>query len=343
MNRPPSPLTMLFSAHTNRRAVITLLGSAAAWPLTARAQQPAEPRRIGVLIGLAKDDPEGQARIAALRDSLDKLGWSDGRNLRIEVRWGAGDVERFRMYASELLALMPDLILASGGAPMQVLQQAAPTVPVVFVSVLDPVGAGYVESLARPGGSVTGFTLFEYGTSAKWLELLKEVAPRITRAAVLRDPAATSGTAQFASIQAVASSFGVEVSPVDMRDATEIEHGLATFAQGAPGGLIVASGARAIVHRNLIIALSGRHKFPSVYFDRAFAIAGGLVSYGPNQIEPHRRAAGYIDRILKGEKPADLPVQAPTKYELVINLKTARALGLEIPPTLLARADEVIE
>jgi putative ABC transport system substrate-binding protein len=327
-----------------RRDVLTLLGgAAAAWPVGARAQQGVRIRRVGVLIGLAEDDPLGQVRIGAFRQTMQQLGWTDGGNVRIEVRWGAGDANRLRKYAEELVALAPDAILASGGVTMQALQHANTVVPVVFTSVLDPVGAGYVASLARPGSSATGFTLFEYGVSAKWLELLKEIAPQLRRAAVLRDAAATSGTAQFASIQAVASSTGVELSPVGGRNASEIEDAITAFARGSTGGLIVAAGALATVHRELLTALASRHKLPAIYFERLFVSAGGLMSYGPDQVDPHRRAAGYVDRILKGEKPADLPVQAPVKYELVINLRTAKALGLTVPQTLLVAADEVIE
>jgi putative ABC transport system substrate-binding protein len=326
-----------------RREFIAGIGSAAAWPLVARAQQSDRVRRIGVLISVAADDPEGQARISAFQQGLQQLGWTDGHNVHIEVRWGAGDGDLRRKYAAELVALAPDIIMASGGVTMQGLQQATRSVPVVFVAVVDPVGAGYVASLARPGGNATGFTLFEYGISAKWLELLKEIAPRLTRAAVLRDATATSGTAQFASVQAVASSLGVELSPIGMREAGEIEHDVTVFARQPNGGLIVPAAALAVFHRELIITLAIRHKLPAVYFARLFVTAGGLISYGPDQVDQHRRAAGYVDRILKGEKPADLPVQAPTKHELVINLKTARALGLTIPNSILARADEVIE
>ena len=271
------------------------------------------------------------------------MGWTDGRNVRIDIRWGAGDADRIRKYAAELVALAPDVILATGSAAVGPLLQATRTVPIVFVHVADPVGAGFVESLARPGGNATGFTTFEYGMSGKWLELLKEIAPGVTRAAVLRDPAIAAGIGQFGAIQSVAPSLGVEVSPVDVRDAGEIERAVAAFARAPNGGLIVTASALAIVHRDLIITLAARHKLPAVYFARYFVTGGGLISYGPDLVDQYRRAAGYVDRILKGEKPADLPVQAPTKYELVINLKTAKALGLDVPPTLLARADEVIE
>jgi ABC-type uncharacterized transport system substrate-binding protein len=328
-----------------RREFITLLGGAAvAWPLAARAQQPAKVPRIGVLTaGSAADDPDGQARSAAFLQGLQQLGWTDGRNIRIDYRVGAGDADNMRQYAAELVALAPDVILASGTATMAPLLQATRTVPIVFAQVTDPVGAGFVDSLARPGGNATGFVLFEYSISGKWLELLKEIAPRVTRAGVIRDPAQTAGTAQFAAIQSVAPSLGVEISPVNVRDAAEIERSVAAFARSADGGLIVTASALSVVHRDLIVNLAARHKLPAVYYRRIFATDGGLISYGPNVAEQNRRAAGYVDRILKGEKPADLPVQAPTKYELVINLKTAKALGLAIPPAVLARADEVIE
>jgi putative ABC transport system substrate-binding protein len=307
-----------------RRDFITLLGGAAAWPLAARAQQPGGMRRIGVLMNLAVDDPESQARIIAFVQGLQQLGWAEGRNLRIDIRWGADDPDRSRRYAAELVALAPD-------------------VPIVFTTVGDPVGGGFVESLARPGGNATGFMLFEYSISVKWLELLKEIAPYVRRTAVLRDPATASGAGQLGAVQSVAPSFGVELSPVGVRDAGEIERAIAAFAREPNGGLIVTGSALATVHRELIITLAARHKLPAVYYERAFAKSGGLISYGPDRVDPYRRAAGYVDRIVKGEKPADLPVQAPTKYELVINLETAKALGLEIPATLLARVDEVIE
>jgi putative ABC transport system substrate-binding protein len=333
---------MLLSRHTRRRTFITLLGGAVAWPLAARAQQDERMRRIGVLVAVA-DDPEGQARVTAFVQALQELGWTVGRNVRIDIRWAAGDAERYRRYAAELVALAPDAILAGGGAVVPSLLQATRTVPIVFTQTPDPVGAGFVNSLARPGGNVTGFTVFEYGISAKWLELLKEIAPRVTRAAVIRDAAIASGTGQWGALQSVAPSFGVELSPVNMLDAGEIERAVAAFARSPNGGLILTGSALAIVHRDLIVTLAARYKLPAVYYDRHFVTAGGLISYGPNSIDPHRRAAGYVDRILRGEKPADLPVQAPTKYETVINLKTAKALGLEIPQTVLARADEVIE
>jgi putative tryptophan/tyrosine transport system substrate-binding protein len=326
-----------------RREFITLLCGAAAWPLAARAQQRERMRRIGVLMSLAADDPEGQARLTAFVQGLQELGWTDGRNVQIDYRWPAGDAERIRRYAAELAALAPDIILAGGGAVVPSLLQATRTIPIVFTQTPDPVGAGFVESLARPGGNVTGFTVFEYGIGAKWLELLKEIAPHVTRAAVIRDAAIASGIGQWGAIQTAAPSFGVELRPVDVRDASEIERAVAAFARSANGGLIVAASTLAIVHRDLIVTLAARHKLPAVYTNRFFVRSGGLISNGPDSVAPHRRAAGYVDRILKGEKPADLPVQAPTKYEMVINLKTAKALGLEIPPTVLARADEVIE
>ena len=326
-----------------RREFITLLGGAAAWPLAARAQQGGRMRRVGVLQNLASDDPAEQARLMAFGQGLQELGWTIGQNVRIENRWSAGDPERIRRNTEEMVALAPDVILASGNAGVAPLLQATRTVPVVFVIVPDPVGAGFVDSLARPGGNATGFIAYEYGLSGKWLEVLKEIAPGVTRAAVIRDPALASGPGQFAAIQSIAPSLGVEVSPVNVRDAGEIERAITAFAHSPNGGLIVTGSALVGIHRHLIIALAARHKLPAVYVERTYVAAGGLVSYGSDFLDQYRRAAGYVDRILKGEKPADLPVQAPTKYELVINLKTAKALGLEVPPTLLARADEVIE
>jgi putative ABC transport system substrate-binding protein len=299
-------------------------------------------RRIGVLVNLAADDPELPVRMAAFLQGMQALGWTDGVNMRIDTRWGAADAERIGRSAAELVALAPDVILASGTVTMEVLQKTTRTVPIVFVQVTDPVGVGYVASLARPGGNITGFTHFEYGLSGKWLELLKQIAPGLTRAAVIREPT-TLGIGQLAAIQSVAPSFGVELTPIDVRDNGEIERALTAFARASNGGLIVTTSAPAALHRDLIIALASGHRLPAVYPFRYYVTSGGLISYGPDTIDPYRRAASYIDRILKGEKPGDLPVQAPTKYELVINLKTARALGLEIPPTLLARADEVIE
>jgi ABC-type uncharacterized transport system substrate-binding protein len=326
-----------------RREFMTLLGGAAAWPLAARAQQVEKVRRIGVLQPLAADDPESPARVTAFAQGLQQFGWTDGRNVRIDYRWAAGDTDRYRRYAAELVALAPDVILASSSPAMMSLQQLTRTMPIVFVSVVDPVGAGFVESLARPGGNATGFVLYEYGMSAKWLELLKEIVPLLKLAAVLRDPAIASGAGQYAVIQAAAPSFGVELRAVGVGNAGEIERAITAFARSSNGGLIVTGSALALVHRDLIITLAARHRLPAVYPFRYFAASGGLISYGPNTTDPYRRAAGYVDRILKGEKPADLPVQNPTKHELVINLKTAKAMGLEIPPTLLARADEVIE
>jgi putative ABC transport system substrate-binding protein len=326
-----------------RREFITLLGSAAAaWPITARAQQP-KIRRIGVLMNVAADDPESPGRIAAFAQGLQELGWTIGRDVQVNYRWGAGDADRYRTYAAELVTLAPDVILAVGGAIVGALQQASRTVPIVFVEVVDPVGAGLVASLARTGGNTTGFTLFEYSTSGKWLELLKQVAPRVTRAAVLRDPAIATGIGQFAAIQSAAPSFGVELSALIVRDAGEIERAVIAFARRPNGGLIATASALATVHRQLIITLAARHRLPAIYPYRFFVTPGGLMSYGPDLVDQYRQAAGYVDRILKGEKPADLPVQAPTKFELAINLKTAKALGLTVPPNLLATADEVIE
>jgi ABC-type uncharacterized transport system substrate-binding protein len=307
------------------------------------AQQADQIRRIAVLMTLTMDDLEGQARLTAFVQGLEQLGWTGGRNVRIDTRWGEGDANRYRSYAAELVALAPDVILAGGGSSVGPLMQATRTVPIVFVQVPDPVGAGFVDSLARPGGNATGFTTAEFGMSAKWLELLKEIAPGVTRVAVIRDPAITAGIGEFGSIQSVAPSLRVEVSPVNVRDASEIERSITAFAHSSNGGLIVTSSALAIVHRNLIITLAARHRLPTVYGNRFFVASGGLIAYGSSSIDPYRRAAQYVDRILKGEKPADLPVQASTKYELVINIKTAKALGLQVPPSLLARADELIE
>jgi putative tryptophan/tyrosine transport system substrate-binding protein len=327
-----------------RRAFISLLGgAAAAWPLAGRAQQGERMRRVGVLSGSAPDDPDAQARLAALRQGLQQLGWIEGRNLQIDARWGAGDAAETRKAATELAALAPDVIVPSGSAGAGAVLQATRTVPTVFVIVPDPVGSGFVESLAQPGGNATGFMMFEYGLSAKWLELLKEIAPGVTRAAVLRDPALTAGIGQFAVIQSVAPSVGVDVSAINMRDGAEIERAVTAFARRPNGGLILTASALAAIHRDLVVSLAGRYKLPAVYVSRFFVAGGGLVSYGPDFVDQFRRAAEYVDRILKGEKPADLPVQAPTKYELVINLKTAKALDLSLPPSLLARADEVIE
>src|SRR6266511_213834 len=326
-----------------RREFITLLGgAAAAWPLAAYAQQPERVRRIGSLTGIA-DDSMTQARLATFLETLQQLGWTEGQNVQVDRRWGGGDADRIRKYAAELATLNPDVILATGAPATQQFLLATRTVPIVFVLVPDPVGSGFVESLSRPGGNATGFMQFEYGLSGKWLELLKEIAPGVTRAAVLRDPALPSGIGQFAVIQSVAPSVGVEVRPVSVRDAAEIERAIAAFARSPNSGMIVTSSALTVRHRELIIALAARHKLPAVYYRRYFVATGGLISYGYDTVDQYRRAAGYVDRILKGEKPADLPVQAPTKYELVINLKTAKALGLDVPATVLARADEVIE
>jgi putative ABC transport system substrate-binding protein len=328
----------------NRREFITLLGgAAAAWPLAAGAQQGGARRRIGVLMNFAADNPEGQARAAAFLQGLQQSGWTDGHNVRIDTRWVGSDPDNFRKYAAELIALAPDVILASATLSLAALQQATRTVPIVFANVVDPVGAGFVDSLARPGGNTTGFMPFEYGLSGKWLELLKQIAPGVTRVAVLRNPASPTGPALFAAIQAVAPSLRVEVSPVNVRDAGEIEHAVAAFARSPNGGLIVTPSRLVTGRRELLVTLAARHKLPAVYPDRVFVSGGGLISYGPDLLDQYRRAAGYVDRILKGAKPADLPVQAPVRYQTVLNLKTAKALGLDVPPMLLARADEVIE
>jgi ABC-type uncharacterized transport system substrate-binding protein len=327
-----------------RRQFITLLGgAAAAWPLAAHAQQTDRVRRIGVLMNLAGDDPEGQARLAAFHQGLQEAGWAVGRNLRIEYCWGAGDADRLRRCAAELVALVPEAVLASSGTTVPWLLQATRSVPVVFTQTPDPVGAGFVASLAHPGGNVTGFTNFEYSIGGKFLELLKEIAPQVRRAAVLRDVGDPAGVGQWGAIQTVAPSFGVELRPVDVRDASEIERGLTAMEPGSNSGLIVTGSAPAAVHRELIITLAARQQVPAIYPFRYFAVQGGLVSYGADPVDQFRRAAGYVNRILKGDRAGDLPVQAPTKYELVINLKTAKALGLDVPQTLLARADEVIE
>jgi putative ABC transport system substrate-binding protein len=326
-----------------RREFLTLLSAAAAWPIAARAQQPERMRRIGVFMNLPSDDPEGQARNAAFLQTLGGLGWIVGRNMTIEYRWTSGDLEQIRKSATELVALTPDVIFAVGALDVAPLRQLTRTIPIVFAQVTDPVGNGFVESMARPGGNATGFALFEFGISLKWLELLKEIAPHVTRAAVVRDSALTASIAQMAAIQGVAPSFRVELRAVDTRDAADIERGIAAFAREPNGGLIVVTGSTAIARRDLIIAAAAKHRLPAVYPSRIFAAGGGLASYGPDTINSFRLAAGYVDRILKGEKPADLPVQAPTKYETVVNLKTAKALGLIIPPGVLAIADEVIE
>ena len=338
----PKPEGHLARRLGRRTFLATLLGGAAAWPLVARAQTE-RLRRIGIISSASSDDPEYQVRFGAFLQELQRLGWIIGRNIRIETRWTRGDAEDARKYAAELVALNPDVILASGISTVVALLQLTRTVPIVFPAVYDPVAAGVVESLARPGGNVTGFMTAEYSIGGKWLELLKEIAPSMTRVAVLRSPASRSSASQFAAIQAVAPSLRMEINPLNMQDDDEIERAVTAFARSPNGGLIVTTGPPAILHRNLIVSLAARHKLPAVYYERYFIAAGGLASYGPDFVDQFRRAAGYVDRILKGEKPADLPVQAPTKYELVINLKAAKALGLEIPPTLLARADEVIE
>ena len=326
-----------------RRVFITLLGGAAAWPLSVRAQQGERVRRIGVLMILDVDDTESSARVAALTQALQQLGWTAGRNVQIEYRWGADSGDQAGTHAAELVALAPDVILTVGVPALAAVKKVTSTVPIVFVNIVDPVGAGFVESLARPGGNTTGFISYEYGTSAKWLELLKQIAPGVTRVAVLRDAGISSGIGQYAVIQAAAPSFGVELRPVDVGGADEIERAVAAFASSSNGGMIVTSSPSAAAHRVAIVALAARHRLPTVYSFRYLATSGGLISYGPDTTDPFRRAAGYIDRILKGAKPADLPVQAPTKYELVVNLKTAKALGLDVPASVLARADEVIE
>jgi putative tryptophan/tyrosine transport system substrate-binding protein len=326
-----------------RREFITLLsGAAAAWPMAARAQQNAV-RRVGVLLPATAEDAEFQARVGAFLQALEQLGWRIGRDVRIDTRWATAKADDIRRHASELAAHPPDVILAHGASAVGPLQQVSRAAPIIFVNVADPVGAGYVDSLARPGGNLSGFMSIEYSMGGKWLELLKNIAPGVTQAAVLRDPTQGSGTSQFAAIQAVAPSLRVEVNPVNLRNAGEIERALAEFARAPNGGLIVTAGGLAIRHRDLIVSVAARHRLPSVYFERLFVTAGGLISYGVSEIDQYRRAAGYIDRVLKGEKPADLPVQAPTKYETVINLKTAKALGLAVPASVLARADEVIE
>jgi putative ABC transport system substrate-binding protein len=325
-----------------RRAFITLVGGAAAWPVHARAQQSERVRRIGVLMPFTAGDPEVQARSAVFEQSLQQLGWTVGRNLQIDYRSAGGDADSIRRHAAELVALAPDVIMTVGSLTVAPVQQATRTIPIVFTNVADPVGAGFVQSLTRPGGNATGFTNFEYSMSGKWVELLKQIAPGVTRAAVIRDAAAAAGIGQFSAIQSAAQSLGVELAPVGVRDVAEIERGVTAFARSGNGGLIVTAGGTGF-RRDLIIRLASRHKLPAVYPFRYYAKDGGLITYGPDTLDPNRRAAEYVDRILKGEQPADLPVQAPVKYELVINLKTAKALGLEIPPTLLARADEVIE
>jgi putative ABC transport system substrate-binding protein len=326
-----------------RREFIAGLGGVASLPLAAYAQQASTTKSVAILMNLQEGDPEGQARLAAFFQGLRTSGWTQGSNLQTDIRWGAGNAERMRKYAAELVALSPDVILASTSTTVDALLQATRTVPIVFVQFIDPVGSGVVATLSRPGGNATGFTSFEYGTSGKWLELLKRILPRVTRAGVLRDPAITAGIGQFAAIQAVAPALGVELTAMDVRDAGEIERAISAFADGANGGLIVTGSPLAAVHRDLIISLSTRYRLPTVYFARYFVQGGGLISYGPDFVDQYRRAAEYVDRILKGETPAQLPVQAPTKFELAINIKAAKALGLEMPPDLISIADEVIE
>ena len=327
-----------------RREFITILGGAAAvWSVGALAQQPEQLRRIGVLMQIGERDAESKIQVAAFLQSLKDLGWIVGRNMRIDTRWGGGDDDLIRKYAAELVGLAPDVVLAPGGTVVGALQKASRTVPIVFVNVTDPIGRGYVDSLSHPGRNASGFTSFEFGMGGQWLQLLKETAPGVMRVAVLRDPVITAGVGYLAAIHALAPSFRIEVNPVDVRDASDIERAVAAFALKPNGGLIVTADPAAITHRELVIDLASRHRLPAVYPFRYFAAEGGLISYGPDAVDAFRRAAGYVDRILKGERPADMPVQAPTKYELVINLKTAKALGITVPPSLLARADEVIE
>jgi putative tryptophan/tyrosine transport system substrate-binding protein len=328
-----------------RRNFIALFGGVATgWPLLARAQQGEGVRRIGVLEGIAEGDAGGKANLAAFFQSFQRLGWSDGRNVRFDIRWGGGDADRVRRYAAELAALSPDVILSIGPNSVAALLQTTRTIPIVFLLVPDPVGAGFVDSQAEPGGNATGFIMFEYSLAGKWLELLKEIAPETTRVGILRDPSITAGTGQFAVIQSVAPLAGVDLRPIDVRDPAGIERSIASLSRSPNSGLIVTASTPSVFNRELIIALAARYKVPAVYYERnLYAKAGGLISYGPDFLDQHRRAAGYVDRILKGEKPADLPVQAPTKYELIVNLRTARALGLAVPSSVLSRADEVIE
>jgi putative tryptophan/tyrosine transport system substrate-binding protein len=326
-----------------RREVILALGAGAAWPLMARAQQGQRLRRVSALMNLAAEDPVSIARAKAFAQGLQALGWIDGRNVQVDYRWAASKADLFQRYTAELVALAPDIILAAGAGALPALLQATQTIPVVFVHVTDPVGNAYVASLSRPGGNVTGFLSFEYNLAAKWVEVLKEIAPNVRRVGVLRDASVSYGIGQFAVIQSVAPSLGVDVTPINLRDIAEIERDITALARSANAGLILTAAPSGPLHRDLVIALAARHKLPAVYIERLFATAGGLISYGPDFVDQYRRAAGYVDRILKGEKPADLPVQAPTKYELAINLKTAKAVGITVPPTLLARADEVIE
>jgi putative tryptophan/tyrosine transport system substrate-binding protein len=328
---------------SSRRELIALLGGAVAWPLAARAQQAERMRRVGVLMNSTADDAEAQARLAAFRAGLRQLGWTDDGNIQVDTRWGAGDVRRLRSAAEQLIASAPDVVLAGVGGTVVALKQATSTVPIVFAQDIDPIGLGHIASMARPGGNITGFTQFEFTLSGKWPQILKEMAPKVTRAAVLRNSSTPGGIGQWAVIQAAASPTGMELSPVGNGDAGEIERGITAFASSPNGGLIVAVSASAIQHRQLVVELAARHRLPAVYPYRYYVAGGGLISYGVNLDRLYRQAAGYVHRILKGEKPSDLPVQAPTKYELVINLKTAKTLGIDVPPTLLARADEVIE
>jgi len=327
----------------HRREFVMLLGTAAAWPLAANSQQQERIRRIGMLTGITGEDVQTKARIAAFLQELQKLGWTEGRNVRMDIRAGAGNLTTIRKYAAELVALEPDVIVGSGATPVAQLLEATHTVPIVFTIVVDPLGAGFIDKLSRPGGNATGFMMFDYSLSGKWLELLKQVVPSVTQVAVLRDTFSSAGVGQFAVIQAVAPSLGVEVSTINAGDARQMDRAVAAFAREPNGGLIVTASPSTVVHRDLIVSLAARHKLPAVYFDRTPVAGGGLISYGPDLIGQFRQAAGYVDRIFRGEKPANLPVQAPNKYQLVINLKTAKELSLTIPPAVLARADEVIE
>jgi putative tryptophan/tyrosine transport system substrate-binding protein len=334
---------LLYETEMRRRTLLFLLGSAVGWPLNARAQSDNRKKRVGVIMLLAPDDPVAKVRIGTFRQALRELGWTEGENLQVDYRWSVGPADQVRIDAAQMAALAPDVLLATGSPAVAALQQTSRALPAVFVLVSDPVGAGFVDSLARPGGNATGFTNFEYGLSAKWLELLKEIAHGVTRVAVLRDTAIAAGAGQLGAMQSVSPSVGVELTPIGMRDPGQIEQAITAFARSPNGGLILTASALAPVYRDLIIRLAAQHKLPAVYYERYFVAAGGLASYGPDQIDQYRRAAVYVDRILRGEKAADLPVQAPTKYELVINLRAAGALGLAIPQSLLARADDVVE
>jgi putative ABC transport system substrate-binding protein len=336
-------LSLLGEAMRRRDFIKVIGGGAAAWPLGARAQQPGSMRRIGVLMNFAADDPAAQARLTAFLQALQQLGWTNGGNVQIDIRWSAGDPERNRRYAAELVTLAPDIIFASTSLSVTSLQQATRVLPIVFVQVVDPVASGFIASLGKPGGNITGFTIYEYGMSAKWLEILKEIAPRVTRVGIVRDPANIADIGLFGAIQSVAPSLGMQLSPISLGNASEIEGGISAFAREPNRGLIVVGSAAAFVHREQIIALAARYQLPAVYPDRGFIAAGGLISYGPDRLDDYRRAAGYVDRILKGEKPADLPVQTPTKYELVINLKTAKGIGVTVPHLVLSRATEILE